>query len=343
MVLLPLQLYSLTTKTSTGGTSSSPLNWSNSGSWNSSGSGTPMVYIIRSGDYIQFDANNSSPYVDSVYIYGNLILVNNKVMTLNSTGVLQLMNSTATISGGSNNTQFQWNGTSAVLTGPFTSSNIVTNGPRYATASSVIAASGNIQSSFVAGILPIILAEWEIKNTGDLLSFSWHATLESNEVLFVIKHSTDLNNWYEVLQLNANADSLNPGWYECSIPKNKIQNFREKGNYFVLDILAAGEPIYRSSPIHFQNTDLDKSSILNINITSNPASEDPLVEVYSINSGVVELNICTLSGATIKQCHLNFEENVIHQTMILRDINPGTYILRASIANISTSMKLVRQ
>lgn len=197
---------SATTKAATVYTSNvASGNWSTAGNWTRTGSGTPVKYKVAAGHAITLDVNVSN--VDTVWVSGTLNMGNNRTLTVNANGTV-ILDWGATIQGGSNNTSFIMIGSSYMVTGPFTSNNIITSGPRWLTASSATAALGAPQASFTSllTLLPVSLSSIAVEKTGADFQLSWTALGQSNQNTFTIEVSEDGKNFNTIGQVAGNSE-----------------------------------------------------------------------------------------------------------------------------------------
>jgi methionine-rich copper-binding protein CopC len=190
-------------------------NWSASSSWNRTGTGSPVTYRVAAGHAITLDVNVSS--VDTVWVAGTLNMANNRTLTVNSNGTV-ILDWGATIQGGSNNTSFIMIGSSYAVTGPFTSTNIITSGPRWLTASSATNALGAPQASFIPlhTLLPVVLGSIEVTQVENNFELSWTALGESNQSTFTIEVSKDGRNFQTIATVYGNGE-MNEGNYTYTI------------------------------------------------------------------------------------------------------------------------------
>lgn len=163
-------------------------NWSTASSWTTSGSGSPVVHVIQSGHAITLNTGISG--IDTIKIDGTLNMGNNQVLTMNLSGAI-LIGSAGTLQGGSNNTEIRFGaGTSTFISGPFTSTNIITNGPRYGNYSTMVAAGGNPQGSFPV-LLPVDLKSIGVEKRNKEFILVWTALGKANQNSFDIEISTN--------------------------------------------------------------------------------------------------------------------------------------------------------
>ncbi|MBS3913851.1 MAG: hypothetical protein KG003_05090 [Bacteroidetes bacterium] len=191
-------------------------NWSAAGSWNVSGSGSDVKYVVLSGHTIIMNTNVSG--VDTVSIFGTLDMGSNKTLTMDSFGII-LINSGGTLSGGSSNTHIVFLGSAYQITGPFTTAqgNLITNGPRYATALTTTAASGDPQGSFVGlNLLPVELSSIDVVKMATSFQLQWTALGESNKSTFNIEISNNGTDFYFAGSVSGNEE-INSGDYTFNI------------------------------------------------------------------------------------------------------------------------------
>ncbi|MBS3914641.1 MAG: T9SS type A sorting domain-containing protein [Bacteroidetes bacterium] len=191
-------------------------NWSSAGSWNVTGSGSDVKYVIQAGHTISMNVNVSG--VDTVSIYGTLDMGSNRTITIDSFGTI-LVNSGGTLSGGSNNTKIIFLGSPYQIVGPFTTllGNLITNGPRYATALTTTAASGDPQGSFVGlSLLPVELSSIEVVKMATAYQLQWTALGESNKSTFGIEISTNGTDYYFAGSVSGNEE-ITSGDYTFNI------------------------------------------------------------------------------------------------------------------------------
>lgn len=207
-------------------------NWTSASTWNTTGSGLPRIFIIHSGNIVTIDQNISN--VDTIIVDGEMIFGNNKTMTINSGGMV-IIGQTGTMSGGSNNSQLIFTGTSIRVTGPFTSNNIITNGPRYANTQTVIEANGDPQGSFVSLIpLPVELLDMNISQDNQLnYILNWSVASEEFGSRYMIETS---NNGFQFSQAQI-IDGKNTGENTYSVVLNKPET-----NFYVrLSVVVNGK------------------------------------------------------------------------------------------------------
>jgi hypothetical protein len=165
-------------------------NWNVGANWSNNGGSGTNKYVVQAGDTIDLTANVTN--VDTLWIRGVLYMGNNRTITINSGGTV-ILDWGGVIMGGSNNSRFIFTGSSYQISGPFTtaSGNLITNGPRWATATSTTAALGNPQGSFIGlpTLLPVDLASINVEKDGNNFNLTWTALAESNQNLFTVEVS----------------------------------------------------------------------------------------------------------------------------------------------------------
>lgn len=206
-------------------TSKGTGNWSTASNWTVSGSGTDKKYVIQSGHNVSLDVSVTG--VDTLSIYGTLTMQSNRTITIDTLGTI-IVQSGGKLTGGSSNSKLIFVGSSYQINGPFTSANNneITNGPRYATAITTIAASGSAQGSFVSLVLlPVELASIEVVKVGADFQLQWTALGESNKSSFGVEISNDGKNFWFAGQIAGNNE-INSGDYTFNI-------IGIKGNFYV--------------------------------------------------------------------------------------------------------------
>ncbi|MBS3914765.1 MAG: T9SS type A sorting domain-containing protein [Bacteroidetes bacterium] len=336
---------SATVYTSTGGTSGTPKYWSNSGTWSATGTGAPRVYLIRSGDHVFFDTSNNSPYIDTVLVMGDLYMNNNVSMTFTSSGAIGLIGTNSTISGGSNNSLFVWNGTSAFITGPFTAANIISNGPRYATASSALASGGNAQAAFVMGTLPVDITEFYTSCSDNTIQVHWNTINENELAYFDVLQSKDGKDWKSVAKMDALASASGASNYTADIKlEANIQNAKdlEKNKYYFKLKMVDVNGNYRFSESIVANCKFIQANNWAIDVSPNPAEETPVLSLTALNPGEINVEIYTGDGKLLRNMSVTGDfKNQIH-SYTLKDLDPGIYRIRAMSNNTVQSYSFVK-
>ncbi|MBS3913017.1 MAG: hypothetical protein KG003_00810, partial [Bacteroidetes bacterium] len=216
MAALATYLFTATSKAATTYTSNTATgNWSTNSVWSKIGTGTPVTYKIQAGHTITMDVNVSN--VDTVWVAGTLDMGNNKTLSVNSNGTV-ILDWGGVIQGGSNNTGFIMIGSSFTVYGPFTSSNMITSGPRWMTAGSVTAASGDPQGSFspLMTLLPVDLASIRIEKNAAAFELQWSVLGEANQNTFTIEISSNGKDFYTTGTV-AGSEEITSGTYSFNL------------------------------------------------------------------------------------------------------------------------------
>lgn len=343
MAMTCFPLKAKTIHTSTGGVSGSPLNWSNAGSWSTSGSGAPHVYVIRLNDYIVFDATNSAPYIDTMYILGSLEMLSNVTMTFNPSGAIQLSNNSASISGGSNNSHFAWNTTSAQVTGPFTSSRTVSNGPRYATAGTATSAAGDPQGSFVNGTLPISLLKLTVKSGVEGVDVRWSCVLQTQNATLELLVSLDAQEWKSIHSesLQGNLPEVLSGSF--SWRNNEIPEFTGHEVYIKLKITEAGSTTQFSEIVHTAQSGGAIIPDAMVSAYPNPAYGVPVLSMANTGCGVVSVSIFNEIGSLCQHFELISEGSGEVISTSLVGLKTGIYRIQVQSTTTNNTITLIQQ
>lgn len=332
----------MTVYTSKGGTSSTPLNWSQSSTWTVSGSGTPRVYKIRSSDYIYLDTGNAtSSLIDSILIYGNLLVGNNVTLNLSSSGIVSLLNSSAKISSGSNNSIFKWNSTSGTISGPFTANREITNGPRYATASTAISAGGDPQGSFISAALPLEVSEFTAACNNGALDIEWTTTSESNADYFVILLSADGSQWHTINTMSATGIQGAPTHYSYSYGLAQEAGLGYKV-YLKLKVVEKSSLFTQYNATTNTCSPPVMSNSMELGLTPNPSLESTRLTIKNADPGQVNVSLYSRDGKLCRQFTL-VAENQKDISVLIYNLNLGVYIVKVESANQNQLITLVRQ
>ncbi len=165
-------------------------NWSSSSSWVKTGTGSPIVYIIKAGNTITLN-ENASGKLDSVIINGQLIFGLGKKIEMKENGAV-VVEFGGQISGGNANSKFDWEDSNTDIGGPFNGTNLI-DGPQYATLATTVLGGGVPQPSFVSFLtaLPVSLKSIEVDEVNSEYILSWISVDEAANTTFNVEVSTN--------------------------------------------------------------------------------------------------------------------------------------------------------
>lgn len=171
--------------------SGGPTNWGNI-TWSTTGSGTPVTYIIQSGFTARNNSNRTLGNGDSVIVYGTLTFNNNRDLTIpGSTAFVQVANG-GLITGGNGNSQLRVG--ASTNDGSF---NII--GPAYSSNS----------TTFTSGdALPVTWGYFTGVSASGSNSLSWSTLTEINNSHFEIERAGKDGKFIRIGTINGAGNSM---------------------------------------------------------------------------------------------------------------------------------------
>lgn len=316
-------------------TSAKTGNWNGTGVWTSvqTGSANPKLYIIQAAHTVT--VSEDAEHIDSIFVFGTLQMGNNRELEIRTGGKIILENSTSMLKGGSANSRISFAGAGYQISGPFTSGNIITNGPRYATAVTTNDASGDPQGSFVtlSVPLPVELSSYDIEIDNANHIAQWTALGESNRNDFILEISQNGRD-YSLLTAIHGAGETVAHDYSFSFPAKRNSYYlrlSEKSQDGIISQLAVKYVKVASvetEDIHVFPTLIDKNSTNNINIV--------LPEVGNYTSTVYNSNM-----QMVHKTNISAETNSEVKTISVENLSTGIYFITIQAENGSTLSKKI--
>lgn len=315
-------------------TSAQSGNWNGTGVWTSIQTGTsnPKLYIIQAGHTVT--VNEDAEHIDSIYVFGTLQMGNNRELKIKTGGKITLQNSTAQLKGGSANSRISFAGAGVKISGPFTSGNIVTNGPRYATAVTTNAASGDPQGSFImlSVPLPISLSTYSVESSNNNHFAKWTALGESNRNNFILEISQNGIDYTFLTELNGVGETMSHDYgFSFSRANSFYLRLSEKSPEGVQNPLAVKYikiNAMSSEGIGIFPTLIDKNSTNYINIV--------LPEI-----GIYKTAIYNSNMQLVSYTNISAETSSEVQNLNVEALSTGIYFITVQSENGSTQSKKI--
>ncbi len=292
-------------------TSTGSGNWSSN--FSSSGSGSPVTYIIQSAHTITVNVNGTSA-IDTIKIFGTLNFDNGRKLDLTSNGIV-LLETGGSIGAGNGGSKFRFpNGTD--ISGPFNLS-----GP--------LEGAGTFGGSFLPPFLPVEWLGFDITENASQVEVKWETASELNNNYFVVQYSTSGKEWIDgpTVYSKANGGNSSEVLSYTQTLNRKDLNFKEGKCYVRIQQVDFDSKTSYSSVkvIKGNNTPEIKAVLLNNN---------QFTTTVSNKSGEVSIKVMTLDG------NLVLNEQLVpakHYELIM----PGMYLIVFEMNGIATTQKII--